>query len=64
MSRLARGDPAMGAALLATNRAVVAAQLRRYRAELDRWLADLDGADEQALAERLRAARAALEAGE
>lgn len=64
MSRLARGDPAMGAALLATNRAAVAAQLRRYRAELDRWLADLDGADEQALAERLRSARAALEAGE
>jgi prephenate dehydrogenase len=63
MTRLARGDPAMGAGMLSTNRAAVAARLRTYRDVLDDWLDALDGgvwAD--VLEDRLRAARDALEA--
>jgi prephenate dehydrogenase len=65
MTRLARGDAAMGAAIAATNAPMLAARLRDYRDVLDAWLADLErdgGPDEPAIAERLRAARARLEA--
>jgi prephenate dehydrogenase len=64
-TRLARGDPAMGAGLLSTNREATAAALRRLRGALDAWLADLDddardtGSGE--LRARLERARAALE---
>ena len=37
MTRLARGDPTMGAGMLATNASAVAARLRVLRAELDGW---------------------------
>jgi prephenate dehydrogenase len=37
MTRLARGDPAMGGGMLATNASAVAARLRALRAELDGW---------------------------
>jgi prephenate dehydrogenase len=68
-TRVARGDPAMGAAILATNAPAVAARLRDLRGVLDDWITVLDrtpqpdgpdGADEVALRERLAAARALL----
>lgn len=42
MTRLARGDPAMGAGMLATNAPAVADQLRALRAELDEWQVRFD----------------------
>ena len=42
MTRLARGDPAMGAAIAATNAPALAARLRDLRAVLDAWLAELE----------------------
>ena len=68
-TRVARGDPAMGAAILATNAPAVAARLRDLRTVLDEWIAVLDrtsqpdapdGPDEIALRDRLAAARALL----
>ena len=41
-TRLARGDPALGAGMLALNAAHVAAALRRHRIVLDGWQARLD----------------------
>ena len=64
MTRLARGDAAMGAGILATNGPAVADRLRDLRAVLDDWLTALErpgGPDEAALAERLAAARTRLE---
>ena len=43
MTRLARGDVAMGAGIAATNAPAIAARLRDLQAVLDAWLADLDG---------------------
>jgi prephenate dehydrogenase len=42
MTRLARGDPAMGAGIVATNVDFVAHGIRATRAALDAWLADLE----------------------
>jgi prephenate dehydrogenase len=70
MTRLAKGDPAMGAGILATNADAVAARLRSVRAAIDAWLEALDGAQSgdsvPALERRLEAAREALtrEAGQ
>jgi len=64
MTRLARGDPAMGAAIAVTNAPALAARLRDLRTVLDGWLDELDrpdGPDEAAVRERLTAARALLE---
>jgi prephenate dehydrogenase len=64
MTRLARGDAAMGAGILATNGPAVATRLRDLRAVIDDWLAALErpgGPGEAALAERLTAARTRLE---
>jgi len=64
MTRLARGDAAMGAGILATNGPAVAARLRDLRAAIDDWLAALErpgGPDGAALVDRLEAARARLE---
>jgi prephenate dehydrogenase len=63
MTRLARGEPAMGAGIAATNAEAIAARLRDLRDVLDRWLAELerDGApDEAALLARFSAARQRL----
>jgi prephenate dehydrogenase len=60
MTRLARGDVAMGAGIAATNATAIATRLRAFRDILDGWLADLErsgGPDEAALARRLTAAR-------
>ncbi len=42
MTRLARGDPAMGGGMLATNAAAVAERLRDLRAALDEWQVRVD----------------------
>lgn len=65
MTRLARGDPEMGGAIVATNSAAVAERLRALRAAIDAWLAELErpgGPDEAALVARLRETRDRLEA--
>ncbi len=52
MTRLARGDAAMGAGILATNGPAVAARLRDVRDRLDAWIAALEavgGPDARAL---------------
>ncbi|MES2209032.1 MAG: prephenate dehydrogenase/arogenate dehydrogenase family protein [Chloroflexota bacterium] len=62
-TRLARGDPRMGAGIIVTNAAEVAAQLRALRAALDSWLAVVEaegGPDADAIERRLATARAAL----
>lgn len=62
-TRLARGDPAMGAGILTTNRAAVAEGLSRLRSVLDDWLERLadERADEARLRDRLEATRRRLE---
>ncbi len=62
MTRLARGEPEMGAGILATNATNVATELRAFRAAIDRWIEALEtsGPDAPALAERLDAARRLL----
>jgi prephenate dehydrogenase len=66
MTRLARGDPGMGAAIAVTNAAALADRLRDLQAVLREWQAELErpgGPDEAIVLERLRAARAILEDG-
>lgn len=63
-TRVALGEPAMGAAIAVTNAPELAARLRDYRTVLDTWLAELEkpgGPDEAALAARLSTARAILD---
>jgi prephenate dehydrogenase len=63
MTRLARGDAAMGAAILATNAPPVAARVRDLVSVLEQWIATLErdgGPDEAALRARLDAARRRL----
>jgi prephenate dehydrogenase len=65
MTRLARGDVAMGAGIVATNGPAVASRIHDLLDVLEAWLADLDGPDGPdvpAVEERLRSARAQLEA--
>jgi prephenate dehydrogenase len=63
MSRLAKGDPEMGAGILATNAEAVRERLQALRATLDEWIAELDGRspDPAPLRGRLQRARAALD---
>ncbi len=64
MTRLARGDIAMGTAIATTNAPAIAARLRDLRAVIDAWLADLErpgGPDASAIEARLRNARVRLE---
>jgi len=64
MTRLARGDVAMGAGIAATNAPALAARIRDLRLVLDGWLEELErpgGPDERRLADRLHAARGHLE---
>lgn len=63
MTRLARGDVAMGAGILETNATAVAARLRDLIAVLEDWLADIErgsGPDDAAIRRRLASARARL----
>ncbi len=64
MTRLARGDVAMGVGIAATNADAIADRLRAVRTALDAWLAELErdgGPDTDRLAARFQAARDALE---
>lgn len=64
MTRLARGDVAMGTDIALTNAPAIARRLRDLRAALDGWLADLEapaGPEAARLEGRLRAARERLE---
>lgn len=63
MTRLARGDPEMGAGILATNAEPIVARLSDLRAAIDAWIEALDGPvpDAPALAARLAAARELLD---
>ncbi len=66
MTRLARGDPRMGAGIAATNAAAIVEELRAYRAAIDSWIealaTDGDGLpDVAALERRIATARATLQ---
>jgi prephenate dehydrogenase len=64
MTRLARGDPAMGAGIAVTNTAALLDRLRDLQATLDSWRTDLErqgGPDSAAIEGRLRAAGARLD---
>lgn len=63
-TRVARGDVTMGTGILVTNAEVVAARLRTLIAVLGSWADELErpgGPDPDAIAARLRSARARLE---
>jgi prephenate dehydrogenase len=65
MTRLARGDVAMGAGIAATNAGALSERIRAVQGVLESWLVELDGTagpDEERLAARLQAAKARLEA--
>jgi prephenate dehydrogenase len=67
MTRLARGEPSMGAGIAVTNAAAIADRLRDLTAVLEDWRRELErtgGADERAIRDRLNAARARLEEGD
>ena len=60
MTRLARGEPGMGAGIAATNSAALAGRLRDVRAVIDSWLEELEGdggPDPDRLLARFTAAR-------
>jgi prephenate dehydrogenase len=64
MTRLARGEPTMGAGIAATNAEAIASRLRDLRAAVDGWLAELERAaepDAEALRRRFEMARRRLE---
>ena len=63
MTRLARGEPGMGAGIAATNSAALAGRLRDVRAAIDSWLVELErdgGPDADALLTRFKSARRRL----
>ena len=63
MTRLARGEPGMGAGIAATNSAAISSRLRDLRAVIDLWLTELDregGPDADALLARFTSARERL----
>jgi prephenate dehydrogenase len=62
MTRLARGDVAMGTGIAATNAAALATRIRDARAVLDEWLAALEDPDVDAIRTHLRDARDRLTA--
>lgn len=63
MTRLAKGEPGMGAGIAATNSAALAGRIRDLRAVLDSWLAELErdgGPDADLLLARFASARQRL----
>jgi prephenate dehydrogenase len=63
MTRLAKGDPEMGAGILVTNAAAVAERLRALRIVLDAWIERLEGETTSTqLRDQLEAARRSLAA--
>jgi prephenate dehydrogenase len=67
MTRLARGEPAMGTGMAATNSAAIVARLKDVRAAMDQWIAELErkgGPDPDVLYRRFAGARERLEGGD
>jgi hypothetical protein len=67
MTRLAKGDPEMGAGILTTNAGPVTERLRALRGVIDAWIDRLDsglpgGGDPVWIRAELERARAALDA--
>jgi prephenate dehydrogenase len=65
MTRLARGDPGMGAGIVVTNASALASRLRDLRAVLEGWQLELErsgGPEGAAIEDRLRAVKARLDA--
>ena len=63
MTRLAKGEPGMGAGIAATNSAAIAGRLRDLRNVIDSWLTELErdgGPDADALLARFKSARQRL----
>jgi prephenate dehydrogenase len=61
MTRLSRGDPAMGAGIAATNAVALRARIRRYIERLEAWSDALDGSPPlDGLEQRMDAARRRL----
>lgn len=63
MTRLAKGEPGMGAGIAATNSAAIAGRLRDLRKVIDSWLKELereDGPDADALLARFKSAKQRL----
>jgi prephenate dehydrogenase len=63
MTRLARGEPSMGAGIAATNSAALSGRLRELRAVIDAWITELErdgGPDADVLLARFAAARQRL----
>ena len=66
MTRLAKGEPSMGAGITATNAQAIASRLHDLRDVIDRWLAELEregGPNADELRDRFVAARARLVGG-
>jgi prephenate dehydrogenase len=64
MTRLARGEPSMGAGIAATNSTAIAERLRELQGVLAEWLAELEapsGPDAQRLLDRFTADKARLD---
>lgn len=64
MTRLAKGEPGMGAGIAATNSAALASRLRDVRAVIDTWLVELEregGPNADALLARFTSARKRLQ---
>lgn len=67
MTRLARGEPSMGAGIAVTNAAAIAERLRDLTTVLEAWRLELErdgGPDEATIRDRLDAAKARLEGSE
>jgi prephenate dehydrogenase len=63
MTRLAKGEPGMGAGIAATNSAAIARRLRDLRTVIDSWLTELEregGPDADALLTRFKSAKQRL----
>ncbi len=63
MTRLAKGEPSMGAGIAATNSAAIAGRLRDLRNVIDSWLAELErdgGPDADVLLTRFKSAKQRL----
>jgi prephenate dehydrogenase len=67
MTRLARGEPAMGTGMAATNSAAIVARLKDVRAAIDEWISELEragGPDPDVVYRRFASAKERLEGAE
>jgi prephenate dehydrogenase len=67
MTRLARGEPAMGTGMAATNSAAIVSRLKDVRAQIDEWIGELErkgGPDPDSVYRRFASAKERLEGTE